>query len=198
MKKILLDFLRNIAPIQTDEEKIILNVFKETHYKAKEYLLKAGEVCQKLYFINEGLVRVSLLGINSEDTTFNFRDKYQFATDYESFLTQKPASFSLQALENTNCFEVEKTAFDNMRQSVASGEFITRTMADGLYLEFKARLLSFYQETPEERYLKLFETNPTLINRVPQGYLASYIGVRSQSLSRIKRRYMEAQKKAKS
>lgn len=194
MKNVLIDSLRQMAEIKEEEVEIILNLFTEKNYKAKTYLLREGEVCRKMYFIKKGLARVSLLDRNSRDITFNFRYASQFLTDYESFETQQPAVFSISALEDMECFEISKEDFDTMCQLVASGELITRIVVYYKNLLYMNRLISFYKETPEERYIKLLEENPSLINRIPQKYLASYIGIEPQSFSRIKRRYMEAQK----
>jgi len=197
MENIILSSLRKIAEIKKEEEDIIISSFRESSYKAKTYLLKEGEVCRKMYFIKKGLARVSLLDRNSRDITFNFRYASQFLTDYESFETQKPAAFSITALEDMECFEILKEDFDKMCQLVATGELITRIVVYHKNLNYLRRLISFYKETPEERYVKLLEENPSLINRIPQKYLASYIGIEPQSFSRIKRRYMESQKNLK-
>lgn len=194
---IVLEVLQQMGEIPQEEEQAVLENFKERNYKTKEYLLNVGDVCNKIFFVESGLVRMGLIDMNSEDITFKFRMPHQFVTDYESFLLQQPATYSLQALENTRCFEIEKDAFDKMIQMLTHGEFFNKKIVEGLYLEYKQRLLSFYRETPEERYLKIFEKMPSLINRIPQNYLASYIGVTPQSFSRIKRRYMENQRKTK-
>lgn len=104
--RIVLEVLKQMGEILPEEETIILESFKEKNYRTKEYLLEAGNICDKVFFVENGLVRMSLIDRNLEDITFKFRMPYQFVTDYESFLMQKPATYSLQALEDSCCFEI--------------------------------------------------------------------------------------------
>lgn len=106
--------------------------------------------------------------------------------DYKSFQKRIPASFS-QAIENSEILVFDARSM-NVIENTFYGQKLLRSIAENLAFFLRDKLLSLFLDTPEERYLKLLKTEPDLLQRLPQYYLASYLGIEPEFLSRLKRR----------
>ena len=116
-----------------------------------------------------------------------FHIENQSFGDYESFQKQKPACFSCQAIEDSQILIFNHQAMLFLEKA-PGGQKLLRLVAEDLAFLLRDKLLSLLIDTPQERYLKLIETEPELLQRIPQYYLASYLGIEPESLSRLKRR----------
>lgn len=196
MKNIIIDFFKTLAPLKDKEIPIFESINSRVEYNDKQYLLHAGDFCQDVFFIVKGIVRIGVFDQNNNDITINFRQEREFVSDYKSFMKNEPASFFIQALEDTICFKTDRYGMKKMYDETESGNLIGRKILENIFFELYEMLISFHRDSAEIRYLKLLEEKGDLINRIPQNYLASFIGIKPQSLSRIKRRYMESQTKS--
>lgn len=187
-KDSLIELFRQLAPMtEADEEKVRAR-FAAMHVPARTYLMQAGEVAQQCFFVVKGCVRISILNREGEDISCYFATEGMFICDYESFLTGVPSRYGLQAIEASELLAVDRLGMEELYQTTGSGERIGRRLAEWFFIDLMQRLTSFYTQTPEERYLAFMAASPQLLNRIPQHYIAAHIGVRPQSLSRIKRR----------
>jgi CRP-like cAMP-binding protein len=187
-KEGLLNFFRQMVDISLEDENRIRERFSAISVPAKRYLLQSGEICQHVYWVVKGCVRVAIENQNGEDISCFFGDEGMFVANYESFLSGKPSPYSLQALESSELLAIDRKGLQELYEGTKNGERIGRLMAEHLFCDILGRLTSFYAETAEQRYLRFVAEFPHLVQRIPQHYIASYIGVRPQSLSRIKRR----------
>lgn len=188
MKETLIAYFSQVHPLSEAEQEQFRKAFVPRSYVAKDLLLQQGEVCHNLFFIIEGIVRVGLTDQYGEERTVYFQAENNFVTDYESFLRDSQAHFFIEALEDVSVLSVDRYGLHQLYQQTDSGNIIGRVMAEELFIATNRRLLSFYTQRPEERYQSLLDAYPGLANRVPQHCIASYVGVKPQSLSRIKRR----------
>lgn len=184
----LVAFFRALVPISSEDETKIRTNFSGLTVPARTYLAQPGEVSQLVYFVVKGCVRVAIENQAGEDITCYFAAEGKFVCNYESFITGLPSAYSLQALEHSELLAIDRRGLEQLYQQTTHGERIGRLIAEHLFIDTLQRLTSFYSETPEQRYLKFLQDFPQLVARIPQHYIAAYIGVRPQSLSRIKRR----------
>lgn len=187
-KDSLIAFFRALVPMPEADEAEVRARFTALQVPARAYLTQAGEVAQQCYFVVKGCVRVSVQNLEGEDISCYFAAEGMFVSNYESFLTGAPSAYGLQALEPCELLAIDRLGLEELYRNTTYGERIGRRMAELLFIDTMQRLTSFYMQTPEERYLAFLAATPQLLNRIPQHYIASYIGVRPQSLSRIKRR----------
>jgi CRP-like cAMP-binding protein len=187
-KDSLIDFFRQLVPVPDADVSEIRARFSAMQVPARAYLMQPGEVAQQCYFVVKGCVRVSVQNIEGEDVSCYFAAEGMFVSNYESFLTGAPSAYGLQALEACELLAIDRLGMEELYRRTTFGERVGRRMAELLFIDTMQRLTSFYMQTPEQRYLHFLATSPQLLNRIPQHYIASYIGVRPQSLSRIKRR----------
>ncbi|WP_209400237.1 Crp/Fnr family transcriptional regulator [Pseudozobellia sp. WGM2] len=156
-------------------------------YAKKETLLKSGETENYFSFVEKGAIRY-FIPKKEDDITFGFRCEDEFSSAYDSFLTQKPSIYSLQAMEDCVLWSISYNNLQRIYRQTSVGNLIGRIIAEQTLVLKWDRELSFLNQTAEERYLDIFDKRPELLKRVPLKYLASYIGVTPQALSRIRKR----------
>lgn len=159
---------------------------KETFSKKTNILLN-GEIEKNLSFVDKGIVRF-FIPRNDLDLTFGFVFPDSFVCAYDSFLTQTPSIYSVQTLTDTILWRLSYDDLQTVYDKTQIGNIIGRKTSENLFLKKAERELSLLNETPEERYLKIFRTRPELIEKIPLKYIASYIGITPQALSRIRKR----------
>lgn len=167
-------------------DQLLSTVFPAT-LKKKQLLLKEGDICDFTCFIARGCVRY-FHNIDGEEHTGQFFFENAWYTDYESFLTGKPSAQNIEALEATDLLILKKTDLYALYDANPRLERFGRLMAEQAYLGARRRNESLTNQSPEERYLKLIQQRPKVFERIPQHYIASYLGIQPQSLSRIRKR----------
>ncbi len=158
-------------------------------YQTGHLLLKSGETCKKLYFVEEGLLRFFILKDGSDVSKFFTVAPYCF-TSQRSFTDALPSMDNIETLENSTIWEMSKTdAFDLFRFPVWS-EFI-RKLIQEVQFNTEQILEAIQNQTAEERYMNMLESADPLLNRVPLKHIASYLGIAPQSLSRIRKKLLD-------
>jgi CRP-like cAMP-binding protein len=155
--------------------------------KKGEFLLKAGQPCDYLYFIMTGFIRTYYYDINGNDMTHIFAMKNSITTSPFSFLLKEENILYLQALEDTELVLITYEQLNHIIQKVpSSGESIRN-----IYMEFgmlmSRRIMSIHTETAETRYLNLIKNYPYIFQQAKLSHIASYLGITIQSLSRIRK-----------
>lgn len=150
-------------------------------------IIKIGAIENYLSFISEGIVRLYIPKEES-DLTFGFVFKNEFVTAYDSFITQTPSHYQIETLTSTTMWRISFKDLQEVYKQTESGNLIGRRMAENMFLIKSKREISLLNKTAEERYLDLFTERPKLLKQIPLKYIASYIGVTPQALSRIRKR----------
>ncbi|CAM1363049.1 CarD family transcriptional regulator [Tenacibaculum soleae] len=157
--------------------------------KKRTKILKIGEIENHISFINKGVVRFYIPKEDKEkEITFGFCFNNEFVSAYDSFLTQQPSLYELEALTDIEMWSISHDDLQEVYNKTSIGNTLGRLSSERLYLIKSKREQSLLNETAEERYLKLFDERPKLIKEIPLKYIASYIGVTAQALSRIRKR----------
>lgn len=189
MSQSLIEKLRTYIEFNEDEERFIDNVFRVKHFAKGEHFLLAGDVCREAAFIESGVFRF-YINTGERDATYYFAAENEFICDYPSFLPQRPSSINIQALEAA---EIRAISFDDLQRfyrQVTFGERFGRLIAEEIFVDSIQQLTSFYQDKPAVRYQNFVHRFSQLVQRLPQYYIASYVGIEPQSLSRIRRRFL--------
>jgi len=157
-------------------------------FKKKALLLETGTIESYLSIIESGVVRFCIPKIEEDnDITFGFSFENEFVSAYNSFLTQTPSIYQIQALTKTNVWSISYRDLQEVYNITKVGDRIGRLSAERLLLIKSKRELSLLNDTATQRYLKLFVDRPNVIKDIPLKYIASYIGVTPQALSRIRK-----------
>jgi CRP-like cAMP-binding protein len=163
--------------------------------KKKQHFATADTVCDKVAFVVLGSVRYYHL-INGDDITSYFSFEEDFASSYKSFLTRTPTITYIQALEETRLINISYNALQQMLANPLLAykmERFCRLLAEHYLCCMEDRMTSFITQSPEERYLQLLrsQTGKDILHRMPQHYIANFLGITPVSLSRIRKRILE-------
>lgn len=153
--------------------------------KAKTLIFSGDKPFSKLLFIHSGIIRAFRL-IDGEDYSYFFFTNNEFAVDFQSFLTDSPSLILFETLTDTTYTEFSKQDILKLYDTYPTFERLGRIMAEQAYLSAADRLKQHQTDDLKTRYLKLISRNSELFQTVPQHYIASYLGVKPQSLSRIR------------
>lgn len=178
-----------INTIKEDKRKWTLfqDSFVEKEIAAKTVLLYAGEISNNIYLIKKGCLR-EWYNKDGKDITFQFFFEGQPIASIDSFMNQTPSLFTIESIEPTTILSIGKTDFEKLL--IAYPEFKSGFL-DFIFQRFRnyeQLFLSRIKDTPQERYEDLIKKHPEIIKRVPQHYIASFLGITPISLSRIKNR----------
>lgn len=161
---------------------------KRVEVQAKTILLEEGRLADHYIFIEKGCVRAGFNN-NGIDKTVQFFFENEGLTSLESFLKNTPSLFTIEALEPSVIYLLPKKHFNSLMDELShEPEFlnIILMISAERQLHYMNEFVSFIRDTPEQRYLNLLEQRPHIIQRVPQHYIASYLGISKVHLSRIK------------
>lgn len=171
-----LTFLHEYVPMRT--------------YSKGELILKAGKVADTIYFILEGCIRMFYEVDGVRKTSF-FYTEGRFCCAGESLTLHVPARENLQAIEETRVLLFDERILKTLMVRSPKYELMARIATEDELIHYQRMLASFVTQSAEQRYVELMETNASLFMRVPQQYIASYLGVSPETLSRIKKRVTE-------
>ncbi|MGZ3750253.1 MAG: Crp/Fnr family transcriptional regulator [Mucilaginibacter sp.] len=161
--------------------------------KKKHYFAVPEKVCDKVGFIVTGAIRYFHIK-DGQDITGYFSFENEFVSSYKSYLTGLPGYTYIQALEDTSLITFTKKDMDQMLANPMLAykmERFGRLVAENYLCCYEDRVVSFLTQTPEERYMQLLTTGKDILKRMPQHYIAHFLGITPVSLSRIRRRVME-------
>lgn len=182
-------YIETIANVTEKDWIVFSSRLKKIALPKKSTFLNIGQIEKHIYFIEKGEVRLFIPKEDIEkEITFGFSFQGEFVSAYDSFLTQTPSLYQLETLIDTTLWCITYNDLQEVYKTTEMGNTIGRFISEKLYLLKSKREQSLLNETPEERYLNLFKDRPNLIKQIPLKYIASYIGVTPQALSRIRKR----------
>ncbi len=182
-------YLDQLATISDSDWNFFTSKLQRRVIPKKSIFLKINTVENHISFIESGVVRLFIPKENpAKEITFGFSFKNQFISAYDSFLTQTPSAYQLQALIETTILSITYDDLQEVYKHTQIGNFIGRLTAERLFLIKSKREQNLLNLTAEERYKILFKERPELIKIIPLKYISSYIGVTAQALSRIRKR----------
>jgi CRP-like cAMP-binding protein len=155
---------------------------------AKTTLLKEGEISRKAYIIEKGCLRV-WFNNSGKDLTCRFAFENEIVSGAESFIKAVPSLFTVESIEPCVLYWIHKKDLDKILEEIQEIPAFRKEYMNAVYdrqSHYMKLFLSFIKDTPAQRYRNLLNENPQLIQRVPQHYIASYLGITPVSLSRIR------------
>lgn len=162
--------------------------FEEVVCPKNDFLLQAGQVCRHLYFIQHGAVR-GYYTPESREITHWFGFENDFVTSFHSFITGQPSVENLQLVEGSMLWRIAKEKLHNLYNRHHDIERLVRIAYEKYYIRLEERFVNAQFKTASERYENLVQDAPHIIERVPLGYIASYLGISQETLSRIRNRF---------
>jgi CRP-like cAMP-binding protein len=178
------------VPLTREDEEHIKAYLMPKKIRKKQYLLQEGDVCKAIAFVEKGALRSYTLHESGSEHIFQFALEGWLISDLFSFLTGEPATYNIDALEDSELVLISKTAHQELLQKVQKYETYIRLQVTGAYIALQRRITSVNSLTLEERYRNLTQLCPDIIQRVPQHMIASYMGLTPETLSRVRRKML--------
>jgi CRP-like cAMP-binding protein len=179
-------FLLKVLPEFKIEPELFEPFLECIEVRKGEFLFQEGDICRFIGFTLKGCVRLFLIK-DERERTLSFHPERKSFGDFRSFLNQEPSQISAQAIEHSKIILFDHRAMSFIEE-LPDGQKFLRLHAEGFASKMRDKLTSLYMDTPEERYCKIFESEPEILDRVSNYHLASYLGIQPESLSRLKRR----------
>ncbi|WP_298481263.1 Crp/Fnr family transcriptional regulator [uncultured Maribacter sp.] len=176
--------------LSEQEKKYLQDAITKKVFHKNEIIFSEGKVSNEIYFVNQGCVRL-FYNVDGKDKTAFFYTTGQYICAGESFTFNIPATENYQAINQTEIFVLTKPKIEKLLQQVPKMEIIARIATENELITCQKLIACFITKSPEERYLDLLNTQGELFQQVPQQYIASYLGVSPETLSRIKKRILD-------
>ena len=180
--------LREIAGMNGEEVELYMSFLTHKSLSKKDYLLMPGDICRHVTYINKGCMRRYIIDEHSKEVILNFSLEDYWTGDLESFIFQKPTDFYIQALEDCELLQLSRENFYRVCKEIPKFKKFHDDKAQRNHYSVLKRLSMAKSASPEEKYLDLMKEQPQLFHRVPLHYIASYLGIEPESLSRIRKR----------
>lgn len=186
--------LKNIAKHVTftpDEEKLFIANLRHRKIRRRYFLVQAGDLCRSEYFITKGCFRAFATDKAGNDHVVMFAIEDWWISDLQSYITGLPSTLNIEALEDSEVLSIEKDDLNRMYDEIPALNKLFRILLQNAFVAHQQRILSTISNTAEERYAMFLKKYAELEQRIPQHHIASYLGVSPETLSRIRRLWME-------
>ena len=185
--------IKSIVTLSNLENEGFISILNYKKYKKKEYVFREGNICNFIIYVNSGIFRLFYIH-DGEEKIIDFFVENNWYTDFESYLTNNSTNFSFQALTDGDIFILYKDDIDRMYEKFPRTERIGRKLVEMALVGVTLKSKMIANIPPEQRYLQLLERRPFLLEKLPQHYIASYLNLKPESLSRIRKRLVENNK----
>lgn len=186
--------LQNISKyvaLTPEEQELFISKINVQHFKARTILLNAGEVCKHSYFVNSGLLRSFNINDHIVEHVLSFACEGWWIGDMYSLLSQKPGNLFIEVLEDAEVVLLSKENQEQLYLAIPKLERFFRILTENSLVAHQERLMDNLSLSAEERFEKFCQKYPTLIQKVPQKQIASYIGVTPEFFSKMKARLLK-------
>ena len=190
------EFYTNILGLS--DQRLIQELAEETnkvYFKAGQIIFSGGEICNDIFFLEEGLIRGVILDIQGRDITdcLIFRCGETLLASFDKLEKDIPATYSVEVLEDSSFFRIPMEKVIELKEKYAEVIQLYNQMLIESLEEHREIKLALYQFTAVDRYLWFLRKYPSLINRIPYKQIASYLGMTPVTLSRIRRNLRDSQ-----
>lgn len=186
MYKPLLERLNQIVPLNPPQQRSLCNALKVVEITKDDILLEKGQISNQIYFVVEGIVRASC-EVEGKDVTRWFSMAGDFAASYFSFVYRQPSEDRILPItETTTLLSLSHSALNDLSKEDSIWIDLNRHLLEYYYTTLLARVLAFQTKSTAERYRSLLTEHPDIEEKVPLGYLASYLGMSQETLSRLR------------
>ncbi len=183
----LIEYILQFGTINQQQIALISRKAQELHLRTGEYFSEAGKVSQRVGFILEGIIRVCYYNNKGEETTKYFIEENNMVVDLNSFDNEIPSSSYVEALTDCRIVFFSRKDWKELSSTIVGWDAIVQKIIARALLQKVARISPLLSQDATTRYLQFLDIYPTLANRIPLSYIASYLGITQSSLSRIRK-----------
>jgi CRP-like cAMP-binding protein len=172
--------------ITQDEFAFCKTLFLPKKLRKRQFLLQEGDVNKYMAFVEKGILRTYTVDDKGAEHILQFALEGWWLADLYSFENNEPSAFNIEALENCELLLITNPSWETLLQKIPAFERYFRILVQNNLIATQRRLIGALSESAEEQYVKLLNTYPDCVQRVPQHMIASYLGITRETLSRIR------------
>ncbi|MFC4232063.1 Crp/Fnr family transcriptional regulator [Parasediminibacterium paludis] len=180
-------YIQTYFGVNTTDLTNISSFFKPITLKKGDYFVKTGRYCDKLGFLQAGIIREFVL-LGDKEVTKWISTKGYFVVDLSGFIFQQTARWNMQALTDCELYVIDYNDYKKLDKTIASWPLLEKLFIAKCFAVLEDRVLQHLAMSAEERYQQLFSFNGALFNQVPLQYLASMLGMTPETLSRLRKK----------
>lgn len=170
-----------------EEKDFFLSVLQSKKLRRRQYHVQAGDLCRYECYVAKGCLRQYYVDESGIEHTIMFAIEDWWTSDMYGLITGKPALTNIEALEDSELLLIEKNDFEKLLTTVPKFERFFRIKLQRAFVGHQRRIIENMSLPAEQRYINFIEQSPALEQRIPQKYIASYLGITAESLSRIRK-----------
>jgi CRP/FNR family cyclic AMP-dependent transcriptional regulator len=194
MSENIIENVTRFINLSENEEKFFTDSLMLQTFPKKTVLLREGEICQFEGYIQKGCVRVYYLDDNGFEVTILFAIEDWWISDIASFQDQKPSRLYIETLEDSEIYMLNPTTKEKLLAEIPKFERVFRMLVQRNLSTLQNRLVNTISKAASDRYLEFIKVYPSIPQRVPQYYIASYLGVSKEFVSTIRKRLASKEK----
>lgn len=189
----LFKYLRTVCPLSNDLREALEDNLHAKEVKRKDFLLKAGQICSNIYFVERGLIR-SYYVKNEKELTSSLTKEHGLCVSLESFYSQQHGAEYIQALEDCHVYYLSFSCYQHLSKEFPEFNNLCRHLMEGCLCDKERRIAAMWMQPAEDRYKWLYIHSPDFFQRVTGRHLASYLGITEGMLSIIRGRFKPVNK----
>jgi CRP-like cAMP-binding protein len=191
--KPLIDYLNQYIDLSSQEKEILLDYVQYRKYLKGQFIVQQGDICKYESFVIKGCLKTFYINEEGQEHIVMFAIENWWTADLGSFITQTPAHYNVQCLENTEVVQFSYEKLEQLYLLIPKLERFFRIIIQKAYVASEKRIVTNFSMPAKERYLKFREQYPKIEQRVPQYMIASYLGITKEFLSKIRSQLVAGQ-----
>lgn len=183
--------LANIAQhvsLTDDEVDYFTSILQPRFVKRKEHLFRSGHTCMQENFVTKGCLRTYYIDTEGVESILSFATENSWTGDTQSFWTQSPSLFNIEALEDTELIQIEKSDLERLSKRVSKFERFFRMIGNDSLIAQQKRIRQSLACSAKERYIDFRRDYPELELRIPQKHIAAYLGITPEFLIALRKK----------
>jgi CRP-like cAMP-binding protein len=185
-QQLIANYIQKFVQLLPEEVDVFCKSFKETKIKKRQFIVQPEFTAKYRNYIVDGAFRSYVVGDNGEDHTITFAINDWWITDYNSYIFQQPATMFVVALEDSLIMQLDFKTEQELKKTNPKFETFFRMIAERSVAFYQRRIITNLTKTAEERYREFDEKYPAIVQRVPQYALASFLGMTTEYLSKLR------------
>ncbi|TXE13071.1 Crp/Fnr family transcriptional regulator [Seonamhaeicola algicola] len=177
---------KNIT-LTNDELHLIANTFEKVYLKKDETLLKINTTVKNQYYVYSGCLRTFYIDKTGKEHTLQFAIEDWWISDYTAFFSSGKAIMNIESIQNATLLKLSRTQMEHLLENIPALETFFRKKMERAFSSFQKRILSNLALSAQERYVAFVNTYPNIEQSVKNYHIASYLGITTESLSRIRK-----------
>lgn len=188
----LIECIREKVDLSDENIDTLKRFFIPKKVRKRQYILNAGDVCQYITFVDKGMLRSFTVDAEGTEYVVQFAIEGWWISDVGSFVSGKEALYNIEALEDCELLHLSKLKMDELVKQVPVMERFFRLLMQNNIVALQRRVVAYMSLSAEEKYLKLMEVAPDIMQRASQQHIASYLSITPETLSRVRKKVAEA------